>query len=280
MFVARHLCEKSVRIALVDGEELVDLETEHDDLPGLLASGVGIDDLASGPRTPLSDAQLLSPVGTPPAILAVGLNYRAHAEEGGRELPKTPIIFTKHHNCIVGTGAEIHIPEVAPEMVDYEGELAVIIGRRCRHVPKDRASEVIAGYSVMNDVSVRDWQRASPTMLMGKSWDTHGPLGPWMACDPSLDPHNLQLTTRVNGEIRQESNTDDLIFDCFDIVHHLSTAFTLEPGTVIATGTPAGVGLYWDPPKMLAPGDEVSITIDGIGTLTNPVVAEPHTQLL
>ena len=280
MLIARHRRDNSVRIALVDGEELIDLETEHDDLPGLLASGVPIGDLAWGQRTSLSEAQLLSPVGAPPAILAVGLNYRAHAEEGGREVPTTPIIFTKHHNCIVGPGAGIHIPEVASEMVDYEGELAIIIGRRCRHVPRERAEEVIAGYSIMNDVSVRDWQRASPTMLMGKSWDTHGPLGPWVVSGDSLDPHNLQLTTRVNGEVRQDSNTDDLIFDCFDIVHHLSTAFTLEAGTVIATGTPAGVGLYWDPPKLLSPGDEVSITIDGIGTLTNPVISEPDTRLL
>ncbi|HJM22461.1 MAG TPA: fumarylacetoacetate hydrolase family protein [Acidimicrobiales bacterium] len=280
MLIARHRRDNSVRIALVDGEELIDLETEHDDLPGLLASGVPIGDLAWGQRTSLSEAQLLSPVGAPPAILAVGLNYRAHAEEGGREVPTTPVIFTKHHNCIVGPGAGIHIPEVASEMVDYEGELAIIIGRRCRHVPRERAEEVIAGYSIMNDVSVRDWQRASPTMLMGKSWDTHGPLGPWVVSGDSLDPHNLQLTTRVNGEVRQDSNTDDLIFDCFDIVHHLSTAFTLEAGTVIATGTPAGVGLFWDPPKLLSPGDEVSITIDGIGTLTNPVISEPDTQLL
>ncbi len=280
MFIARHLRESSVRIALVDGEELIDLDTKHDDLPGLLASKAPIGELPSGERTPLSEAHLLSPVGAPPAILAVGLNYRAHAEEGGRDVPTTPIIFTKHHNCIVGPGAGIHIPEVASKMVDYEGELAIIIGRRCRHVPRDRAHEVIAGYSIMNDVSVRDWQRASPTMLMGKSWDTHGPLGPWMVSDASFDPHNRQLTTRVNGEIRQDSNTDDLIFDCFDIIHHLSTAFTLEPGTVIATGTPAGVGLFWDPPRMLSPGDEVSITIDGIGTLTNPVVSEPTTQLL
>lgn len=280
MFIARHLHEGSVRIALVDGDELVNLKTNHDDLPALLASEVPVEELVSEQRTALSQARLLPPVGSPPAILAVGLNYRAHAEEGGRDVPTTPVIFTKHHNCIIGPGAGIHIPQVASEMVDYEGELAIIIGRRCRHVPKDRAHEVIAGYSIMNDVSVRDWQRASPTMLMGKSWDTHGPLGPWMVTGASLDPHNLQLTTRVNGEIRQDSNTDDLIFDCFDIVHHLSTAFTLEPGTVIATGTPAGVGLYWDPPKMLTPGDEVSITIDGIGTLTNPVVSEPNTQLL
>jgi len=280
MIIARHLHEGSVRIAVVDGDELVNLKTNHDDLPALLASEVPVEELVSEQRTALSQARLLPPVGSPPAILAVGLNYRAHAEEGGRDVPTTPVIFTKHHNCIIGPGAGIHIPQVASEMVDYEGELAIIIGRRCRHVPKDRAHEVIAGYSIMNDVSVRDWQRASPTMLMGKSWDTHGPLGPWMVTGASLDPHNLQLTTRVNGEIRQDSNTDDLIFDCFDIVHHLSTAFTLEPGTVIATGTPAGVGLYWDPPKMLTPGDEVSITIDEIGTLTNPVVSEPNTQLL
>ena len=280
MFIARHLHEGSVRIALVDGDELVNLKTDHDDLPELLASEVPVEELVSEQRTALSQARLLPPVGAPPAILAVGLNYRAHVEEGGRDVPTTPVIFTKHHNCIIGPGEGIHIPQVASEMVDYEGELAIIIGRRCRHVPKDRAHEVIAGYSIMNDVSVRDWQRASPTMLMGKSWDTHGPLGPWMVTGSSLDPHNLQLTTRVNGEIRQDSNTDDLIFDCFDIIHHLSTAFTLEPGTVIATGTPAGVGLYWDPPKMLAPGDEVSITIDGIGTLTNPVVSEPNTQLV
>ena len=117
-------------------------------------------------------------------------------------------------------------------------------------------------------------------MLMGKSWDTHGPIGPWLVSSDELDPHALRLTTRVNGEVRQDSNTNDLIFNCYEIISHLSTAFTLEPGTVIATGTPAGVGLYYDPPRMLAPGDEVSITIEGIGTLTNTCVQEPDTQLL
>ena len=280
MLIARHLREGITRIALVLDEELVDLDTAHDDLPGLLSSGLDLQSMTTGERTALSEAQLLAPVGAPPAILAVGLNYRAHAEEGGREVPTTPVIFTKHHNCVIGPDAGIHIPTTAPHKVDYEGELAIVIGKRCRHVPLDRAHEVIAGYTIMNDVSVRDWQKASPTMLMGKSWDTHGPMGPWMVTSDEVDPHKLQLTTRVNGEVRQDSNTDDLIFDCFDIVHHLSTAFTLEAGTVIATGTPAGVGLYWDPPKMLSEGDEVSITVEGIGTLTNPVVAEPDTQLI
>ena len=280
MLIARHLVNDTPQIAAIIGDEIVNLSTPHQDMPELLASGVKIDTLLTDDVRPLAEAKLLPPVGAPPAILAVGLNYRAHAEEGGREVPSTPVIFTKHHNCVIGPGDGIHIPRAAPDKVDYEGELAIVIGKRCRHVPKDRAHEVIAGYTVMNDVSVRDWQRASPTMLMGKSWDTHGPIGPWMATSDQIDPHNLQLTTRVNDEIRQNSRTDDLIFDCFDIVEHLSTAFTLEAGTVIATGTPAGVGLYWDPPKMLKVGDEVSITIEGIGTLTNPVIAEPETRLI
>jgi len=280
MLIARHLVNDTPQIAAIIGDEIVNLSTPHQDMPELLASGVKIDTLLTDDVRPLAEAKLLPPVGAPPAILAVGLNYRAHAEEGGREVPSTPVIFTKHHNCVIGPGDGIHIPRAAPDKVDYEGELAIVIGKRCRHVPKDRAHEIIAGYTVMNDVSVRDWQRASPTMLMGKSWDTHGPIGPWMATSDQIDPHNLQLTTRVNDEIRQNSRTDDLIFDCFDIVQHLSTAFTLEAGTVIATGTPAGVGLYWDPPKMLKAGDEVSITIEGIGTLTNPVIAEPETRLI
>ena len=280
MLIARHLVNDTPQIAAIIGDEIVNLSTPHQDMPEFLASGVEIDTLLTDDVRPLAEAKLLPPVGAPPAILAVGLNYRAHAEEGGREVPSTPVIFTKHHNCVIGPGDGIHIPRAAPDKVDYEGELAIVIGKRCRHVPKDRAHEIIAGYTVMNDVSVRDWQRASPTMLMGKSWDTHGPIGPWMATSDQIDPHNLQLTTRVNDEIRQNSRTDDLIFDCFDIVEHLSTAFTLGAGTVIATGTPAGVGLYWDPPKMLKAGDEVSITIEGIGTLTNPVIAEPETRLI
>ena len=280
MLIARHLVHDTPQIAAIIGDEIVNLSTPHQDMPEFLASGVKIDTLLTDDVRPLAEAKLLPPVGAPPAILAVGLNYRAHAEEGGREVPSTPVIFTKHHNCVIGPGDGIHIPRAAPDKVDYEGELAIVIGKRCRHVPKERAHEIIAGYTVMNDVSVRDWQRASPTMLMGKSWDTHGPIGPWMATSDQIDPHNLQLTTRVNDEIRQNSRTDDLIFDCFDIVQHLSTAFTLEAGTVIATGTPAGVGLYWDPPKMLKAGDEVSITIEGIGTLTNPVIAEPETRLI
>ena len=268
-------------LAIVTDDGLATLQTEHTDLPSLLASSDGdvvaaVQALETSGVTPLAEAELLSPVGRPPTILAVGLNYRAHAAEGGREPPNVPIIFNKHHNCIVGPGDQIHLPAAAPDVVDYEGELAVVIGRSARAVSAAEAPDYIAGYTIMNDVSVRDWQRASPTMMMGKSWDTHGPCGPWVVTSDAIDPHSCRLVTEVSGEVRQDANTDDLIFDCYEIVEHLSTAFTLDPGTIIATGTPAGVGLYFDPPRLLKPGDEVSITIEGIGTLTNPVVAEPR----
>lgn len=279
--IVRYLSADGPRIGALDGTTVTDLTSNIDGAPTDLPAALEAIDLNSvspssdAATVDLADTTLLAPVGRPPAILAVGLNYRAHAAEGGRDVPTTPVIFTKQLNCVANPGAPIHVPAIAPDLIDYEGELAIVIGRRCRNVPSDRASEVIAGYTIMNDVSVRDWQRRSPTMLMGKSWDTHGPMGPAMVTSNSIDPHSLSLVTRVNGEVRQDSNTDDLIFDCYDIVEHLSTAFTLEPGTVIATGTPAGVGLYYDPPRMLKPGDEVSITVEGIGTLTNPVIAEP-----
>lgn len=267
-------------MAIVTDDGLATLQTEHTDLPSLLAASGGdlvaaVGAMGTGSVTPLDDANLLSPVGHPPTILAVGLNYGAHAAEGGREPPSVPIIFNKHYRCIVGPGDPIHLPAAAPSMVDYEGELAVVIGRTARAVSAADAPDHIAGYTIMNDVSVRDWQRASPTMMMGKSWDTHGPCGPWMVTSDSIDPHSCRLVTEVSGEVRQDAKTDDLIFDCYQVVEHLSTAFTLDPGTIIATGTPAGVGLFFDPPRLLKPGDEVSITIEGIGTLTNPVIAEP-----
>lgn len=280
MRIARHLMNGQPALAAVTDDGLVSLTGGHTDLPALLEAVDGdlaaaVESMATGPVMPTEEATLLSPVGRPPAILAVGLNYRAHAQEGGREPPTVPIIFNKHHHCIVGPGEPIHIPAAAPDMVDYEGELAVVIGRSARAVSAADAPAHIAGYTIMNDVSVRDWQRASPTMTMGKSWDTHGPCGPWMVTADSLDPHSCRLVTEVNGEVRQDANTDDLIFDCFTLVEHLSTAFTLEPGTIISTGTPAGVGLFYDPPRLLSAGDEVSIAIEGIGTLSNPVIAEP-----
>jgi 2-keto-4-pentenoate hydratase/2-oxohepta-3-ene-1,7-dioic acid hydratase in catechol pathway len=160
--------------------------------------------------------------------------------------------------------------------VDYEGELGMVIGRRCRHVPAGRAFEVVAGVTVVNDVSVRDWQWRSPTMMMGKGFDTHGPTGPWIVTVDELgDLQDLSVRTWVNGELRQDGSTADMIFTCAQMIEHLSAAFTLEPGMVISTGTPAGVAAGKDPPRWLVAGDTVTVEVGGVGRLTNPVVEEP-----
>ena len=191
------------------------------------------------------------------------------------DTPKHPMIFNKQSTAAHPPGDAFHLPRVSDKL-DYEGELGIVIGKFCRHVPRDRAREVIAGYTVLNDVTVRDWQIRVPTMTMGKSFDTHCPMGPWIVTQDELpDPHGLELKTWVNGELRQHSNTKHLIFDCDALIEHLSTAFTLEPGDVIATGTPAGVGIGSKPPKFLVEGDVVRIAIDGIGEIEGAVIAEP-----
>jgi 2-keto-4-pentenoate hydratase/2-oxohepta-3-ene-1,7-dioic acid hydratase in catechol pathway len=167
------------------------------------------------------------------------------------------------------------VPQVS-SAVDYEGELGMVIGRRCRHVPAREALSVVAGYTVVNDVSVRDWQWRSPTMMMGKGFDTHGPTGPWIVTASDVeDPQALSIRTWVNGELRQDGNTEDMIFTCRQMIEHLSAAFTLEPGMIITTGTPAGVAAGEDPPRWLVAGDTVTVAVEGIGDLTNPVVDEP-----
>ena len=266
----------------VTGDEVVDVSAARPDLPrdmaALLALGPDALDAVGavdGPRLALSDIRLTAPVPRPPKFLAIGLNYAAHVAESGTPKPDVQLWFNKQSSCVIGPGEPIHIPR-ASSVVDYEGELGFVIGRRCRHVPAARAAEVIAGYTVVDDVSVRDWQFRSPTMTMGKSFDTHGPLGPWLVtADEVEEPHALRLQTWVNGELRQDAKTDDLIFDCYEQVEHLSTAFTLEPGDVIATGTPAGVGIAMKPPKLLRAGDVVRIEIEGVGVLENPVIDEP-----
>src|SRR5581483_2911431 len=202
-------------------------------------------------RRKLADVRLEAPIPRPPKFLAIGLNYSDHVAESGMEPPPFPVFFNKQSTCVVGPYADVHRPRVSP-LLDYEGELAFVIGRRCRHVPADRAHEVIAGYLVVNDVSVRDWQRRTPTMTMGKSFDTHGPTGPWIVtADEVADPHDLRLRTWVSGDLRQDTNTGDMLFNCFEMVEHLSTAFTLEPGDIISTGTPSGVGMARTPPAWL-----------------------------
>jgi len=274
------------RIGVVTDDGIVDLAAAEPGLPrdmiALLAGGSDALTTARaaagrrGPRLALADVTLDAPVPRPPKFLAIGLNYADHVKESGLDAPPFPVFFNKQSTCVTGPHAPIHLPRVSP-LLDYEGELAFVIGRRCRHVPRDRAAQVIAGYLVCNDVSVRDWQLRTPTMTMGKSFDTHGPLGPWLVtADEVGDPHALELRTWVNGELRQHSNTRELIYDCFAQVEHLSTAFTLEPGDVITTGTPSGVGGARQPPAFLRAGDVVRIEIERIGAIENRVIEEPE----
>lgn len=270
------------RVGAVVGEEVADLSGRGlpETMLALLEGGpealaAAEAAISAAPRFSLANVRLEAPLARPPKILAVGLNYRAHAAEGGREAPKIPVIFNKQSTSVSGPFDVVHCPPESVQ-VDYEGELAIVIGTRCRRVSAANARSVVAGYAVANDVSVRDWQLRVPTMTMGKSWDTHCPFGPWITTvDEVPDPHALTLQTRVNGELRQDACTSDLIFNCDQIIEHLSTAFTLEPGDLILTGTPSGVGLYHKPPAWLKAGDVVRIEIMGLGVIENRVVDEP-----
>ncbi len=229
-------------------------------------------------RISLSDVNLKAPISRPPKIIAIGLNYSDHLEEvkaAGREIdkPEVPMIFNKQSLSANGPYSEVHDPSVS-EMLDFEGELTIVIGKKCRHVAKEDAHKVIAGYTIANDFSVRDWQLRVPTFTIGKSFDTHCPFGPAIVTPDELtDPHNLDIKTFVNGEERQSSNTKHLMFNCFDLVEHLSTAFTLEPGDLILTGTPGGVGVVEG--KFLKQGDVVKVEIAELGYIENKIIDEP-----
>ena len=271
--------------ALVDSR-IIDAAADPS-LPGDMLSLLGagkpaldrLQQLASGAAASLSLQQvtLLAPVPRPGKFLGVGLNYADHIAETGLERPDFPTIFNKQTTCVIGPEQAIHRPRVS-EKLDYEGELAIVIGRRCRHVPLDKAPGVIAGYTIANDVSVRDWQVKSPTWTLGKSFDTHGPVGPWIVTPDELDPHQLELRTWVNDELRQHTNTRHLIFNCYQLVSILSTVCTLEPGDIIATGTGSGVGVAMKPRGYMKPGDRVRVEIEGIGELCNPIIDEPDTH--
>ena len=268
------------RIGRVDGDRVLDLTAAG--LPGdmltLLAGGADSMQragVATGSSYALADVTLCAPVLRPPKILAVGLNYKDHIEETGLETPKFPMFFNKQSTAAHGPYTPFHLPRVSDKL-DYEGELGFVIGRRCRHVPRARAHEVIAGFVVCNDVSVRDWQMRAQTFTLGKSFDTHAPFGPCIVTSDEVgDPHDLDLKTWVNGELRQNSNTRHLVFDCYEQIETLTAAFTLEPGDLILTGTPSGVGIGFDPRRFLKVGDVVRIEIAKLGHIENAVVAEP-----
>jgi 2-keto-4-pentenoate hydratase/2-oxohepta-3-ene-1,7-dioic acid hydratase in catechol pathway len=227
--------------------------------------------------TPIRIARWLSPLD-PTMFWCIGLNYRRHAEETGAKIPQQPVVFAKGPNATLAPGAPIEIPQfLASEQVDYECELAVVIGRRCKNVTPEHALEYVLGYTCANDVSARDWQiaRGGSQWSRGKTFDTFAPIGPVIVTPDEIpNPNALRIVTRLNGETVQDSHTSDMIFDVAHIISFLSGSTTLLPGTVILTGTPEGVGMARTPPRWLEPGDEVTIDIESIGTLTNEVVLE------
>jgi 2-keto-4-pentenoate hydratase/2-oxohepta-3-ene-1,7-dioic acid hydratase in catechol pathway len=223
----------------------------------------------------LSAVTLLAPVPNPSKVVAVGQNYMDHCLESGVEPPEQPILFTKFTTAIVGPGAEIRWDPALTDRVDYEVELAVVIGRTARRVSGDEALDYVAGYTVCNDVSARNLQFGDGQWVRGKSLDTFCPLGPWLVTrDEIPDPHVLAVRTTLNGEVMQDSTTAQLIFDVPQLIEFSSRAFTLLPGDVIVTGTPPGVGAFRDPPVFLRDGDAVTVEVEGIGQLTNYCVEE------
>jgi 2-keto-4-pentenoate hydratase/2-oxohepta-3-ene-1,7-dioic acid hydratase in catechol pathway len=285
MKIARfRIADGPVRVGRVDsGTARV---TDVSDVPGVgtsvrailpdLPALAGAISAADGPSHALSDVVLLAPVDDPQKYLGIGMNYKEHAEEArqaGIPIPTSQMWFNKQVSCIVGPYDDVVKPAVSDEL-DYEVELAVVIGQRCRHVAAADARSVVAGYMVANDVSVRDWlQKRSPTFTLGKSFDTHGPLGPWLTTDDEVaDPLALRMTLSVNGEVRQDWRTDDMIYDVYEQIEYLTTVMTLMPGDVIATGTPSGIGAPTR--SFLVPGDVVRAEIEGLGAIENRVVEE------
>jgi 2-keto-4-pentenoate hydratase/2-oxohepta-3-ene-1,7-dioic acid hydratase in catechol pathway len=222
----------------------------------------------------LASVRLLAPVPRPPKLICVGLNYRDHAAESKMEIPKVPTIFNKFPNTVIGPGDPIVLPRVSTKP-DYEAEFAFVIGRGGRNIPASRWKEHVAGYTIVNDVSARDYQMATTQWLMGKTFDTFAPMGPWIVtADEIADPHALDIRLEIGGETLQHSNTRELIFRVPELIEYVSSVVTLEPGDVFSTGTPSGVGFARKPPRWLNAGEEVVITVEGIGELRNPVTAE------
>lgn len=281
MKLARFRIGGDPRLGLVEGNEVVDLTDggiAYATMLALIADAQAAPDriknaARDGARHPLAGVALLAPLERPGKYLAIGMNYAKHLEEAdklGVKRTGHQTWFNKQVTCISGPFDAIE-PGVT-EKLDYEVELAAVVGRRTKHVSAAEARTAIFGYTVANDVSARDWQFHTPTFTMGKSFDTHGPIGPWIVtADELTDPHRLRLRSWVNGELRQDSDTGQMIHDLWAQIAYLSTAFTLEPGDLIATGTPEGVGVAMDPQRFLRPGDVVRCEVEGIGAIENKV---------
>jgi len=232
-----------------------------------------VESAPAGERLDPAAASLAAPIPRPPKIICIGLNYRDHAEETKLAIPQVPTVFAKFPTAVTGHRHPIVLPKNSTKP-DYEAELAVVIGKGGRHIPEERWREHVFGYTILNDVSARDFQMATSQWMIGKTFDTFAPMGPAIVtADEIEDPHNLDISLTLSGEVMQNSNTRNLIFKTEYLIAFLSQVFTFEPGDVVSTGTPAGVGYARKPPVFMKPGDEVAITVDGIGTLRNPVAA-------
>jgi 2-keto-4-pentenoate hydratase/2-oxohepta-3-ene-1,7-dioic acid hydratase in catechol pathway len=268
---------------VVRGEELVSLAGAG--FPDLLSVIRGseqslakaaewVSNPAAGSIFPLSSVKLLAPIPRPPKLLCIGLNYRDHAAETNVPVPDVPTVFAKFSTAIIGPGDSIVLPK-SSSRPDYEAEFAFVIGKGGRHIPAARWAEHVFGYTMLNDVSARDYQKAVSQWTMGKNFDTFAPMGPYLVTrDEIADPHALDISLTLNGELMQNSNTRNLVFGVPDLIAFLSSVLTLEPGDVVSTGTPAGVGFVRRPPRYLQPGDETVVRVQGLGELRNPVVAE------
>jgi ureidoglycolate lyase len=283
MKLATFEIEGQERIGIVSGDAIVDLAQAAPALPkdmiALITAWPSVEPElrrleTATPHFKITDIHLKAPVPRPQKILAIGLNYADHIEESGQQKPERQIWFSKLPNAVNGPYDTIQMPK-ASSAIDYEAEFVAIIGKRCRHISKADAAGVIFGYAAGNDVSVRDWQFHTAQWILGKSFDTHAPFGPWIVTPDEVgDPHALGIRCFVNGEKRQDSNTGNLVFNVFDQIALLSEAMTLEPGDVIFTGTPGGVGFAAKPPKFLKAGDLVRVEIDRIGALEARMVPE------
>jgi 2-keto-4-pentenoate hydratase/2-oxohepta-3-ene-1,7-dioic acid hydratase in catechol pathway len=248
------------------------------DLDFLLSKGatlIGLGaTLAKAPHLDLAELTLLPPLAKPSKILCIGLNYRDHASETGFKLPDYPAVFARFPSCLVGHGSPLLRPAVS-EQLDYEGEMAVVIGKKARAVSAEQALSHVAAYSIFNDASVRDYQMRSTQWTLGKNFDATGAFGPWLVTPDELPPGGagLRITTRLNGNIVQDANTSDMVFNVAALIEILSATMTLEPGDLIVTGTPSGVGYTRTPPLFLKPGDTCKIEIEKIGVLSNPVTS-------
>jgi 2-keto-4-pentenoate hydratase/2-oxohepta-3-ene-1,7-dioic acid hydratase in catechol pathway len=282
-----------MRIAKIEHEGGEVFAAAEDDSPWVPLASMGVqagdtgevieqvdsirDGLAAGSGTPVAgEPELACPIVRPSKMLAIGLNYLDHLRETGAERPERPIVFAKYPSALIGPHDPIVVDPTLTEQADYEVELAVVIGRRARRVRQEEALAVVFGYCVGNDVSARDWQRKDSQFSRSKSFDTFCPTGPWITtADRVSDPQDLGIRSDVNGERRQDSWAKEMIFSVAELIEFLSRGMTLEPGDVILTGTPHGVGFVMDPPVFLQPGDVVGCEIDGLGRIENPVVGPP-----